>query len=394
VEPRGNRSPFLYIDVNRNGRFDIDEQFAFAGTRRHGARGELSLDLPAPAGGAFKQFPVRLVLPVRSYVITSVPPADRYLLQSLALYVTAKVRVGSRQFFFRYGVLPDDRNLDPTRTTHLVNEGRLNESHLSPSRARGNGEAPVFRIGSRYVSTESVDLDRRVVRLRTRDPHEYRRLELRPGLVIPDFTFEDLDGKPRQLSEFRGHYVLLNFWYPHCGPCVDELRHLQVAQEHYRSRGFTVVGLGTTGTATVLSNGFRLTSDSIKRFLGEHGISRVEATPFSVSRIVREWFMIEGSPTMILLDPRGRILSLNQSEEGRLPLRGAALLQTLDSVLPRKRDPRGDHVLPRGPKAEPAAHQAARRRFWRVAAHKFHGTALQDGAHRSAGRTLREASSK
>jgi hypothetical protein len=180
-----------------------------------------------------------------------------------------------------------------------------------------------------------VDLESGIVRLRAREPGDYRRLELRPGLVIPDFPFEDLEGGLRRLSEFRGRHVLLNFWYPHCGPCVDQLQHLRVAQERYQSRGFTVVGLGTTGTAPVLSNGFRLSPDSIRGFLAEHDISRVEATPRSVSRIVREWFMIEGSPTMILLDPRGRILSLNQSPEGKLPLRGAALLETLDRVLPR-----------------------------------------------------------
>jgi thiol:disulfide interchange protein DsbD len=41
---------------------------------------------------------------------------------------------------------------------------------------------------------------------------DYDRIKVRLGTTVPDFAYQDLDGNPHRLAEFRGKYVLLDFW--------------------------------------------------------------------------------------------------------------------------------------------------------------------------------------
>ena len=60
---------------------------------------------------------------------------------------------------------------------------------------------------------------------------------------------------------------------------------------------------------------------------------RCPRAPWSSRRLIQQWFGILSRPTLILLDPEGRIVSLNQQYDGRHPLRGPALLKTLRSTV-------------------------------------------------------------
>lgn len=44
---------------------------------------------------------------------------------------------------------------------------------------------------------------------------------------VPDFTLNDLNGKPVSLHDFKGKIVLINFWATWCAPCVKEFPSLQ-----------------------------------------------------------------------------------------------------------------------------------------------------------------------
>jgi thiol-disulfide isomerase/thioredoxin len=46
------------------------------------------------------------------------------------------------------------------------------------------------------------------------------------GSVAPDFTVQDLAGRPLKLSDFRGKIVVLDFWSTNCGPCIESRDHL------------------------------------------------------------------------------------------------------------------------------------------------------------------------
>src|SRR5258708_18682821 len=62
-------------------------------------------------------------------------------------------------------------------------------------------------------------------------------------LRLPDLAFEDADGKPRKLSEWRGRTVLLNLWATWCVPCRKEMPALDSLQTRLGGPDFEVVAV-------------------------------------------------------------------------------------------------------------------------------------------------------
>jgi peroxiredoxin len=63
------------------------------------------------------------------------------------------------------------------------------------------------------------------------------------GMVAPDFTLKNLDGEEVSLSQFRGKYVLVNFWATWCGPCKIEMPSLEALYQRYKNKNFALLAI-------------------------------------------------------------------------------------------------------------------------------------------------------
>jgi thiol-disulfide isomerase/thioredoxin len=253
---------------------------------------------------------------------------DRLVTQSTEVFARGQIDVKGKKVLVQYAYSFKDKEITPEKGWLGVDgneDGSVDMDPLSFEAARAANEKVVFRVGQTYLSTKKIDRGKNQIVMREHQAKDYKRTELEIGKELPDFQFVDLNGKKHKFSEFRGKYVLLDFWGFWCPPCMRELPYLREAYKRFQARGLEIVGMNTDD----------YTPESIKQSLEKNGMTWMQARQDSFLNLRNFEFRIESFPTTFLIAPDGKLLSMSREDRGEPDLRGKDLLTTLDKILPK-----------------------------------------------------------
>lgn len=178
----------------------------------------------------------------------------------------------------------------------------LPEGDLKKAMEESLGRAPVVR---RRVASSSAKSGVEKVKV---------------GQEAPLFEVKTVDGKEVKLADFKGKYVLLDFWATWCGPCVGETPNLKAVFEKYGKReDFAMIGLSLDKEAEkpkayAKQNG----CDWVDGFLGDWGKDEVTKK-----------YGVSGIPSIWLIGPDGKVVASR--------LRGNGIMEAVSSALDQKK---------------------------------------------------------
>lgn len=164
------------------------------------------------------------------------------------------------------------------------------EPMVAPT-AAGSALYPMFEKKRKSVQSQ-LEADR-------------KRAEMEANHVeAPSFTLPDLDGKDVSLSDFRGKWVILDFWGSWCGWCIKGFPELKSAYEKYKPE-LEVIGIDCQETPERWRAGVEkhqlpwvhvyLSKDKQEALLSAYGV--------------------QGFPTKIIVNPEGKIMNITSGED-------------------------------------------------------------------------------
>ncbi|MGI6242201.1 MAG: redoxin domain-containing protein [Prevotella sp.] len=122
------------------------------------------------------------------------------------------------------------------------------------------------------------------------------------GVEAPDFTLNDINGKPLKLSSLRGKYVVLDFWGSWCIWCIKGFPEMKNYYEKYKGK-FEILGIDCNDT-----------EDKWKAAVKKHGLPWLHVYNPRNSKVLAD-YAIQGFPTKIIVGPDGKIVKTVVGED-------------------------------------------------------------------------------
>lgn len=133
-----------------------------------------------------------------------------------------------------------------------------------------------------------------------------------------DIPFQDPAGEAHRLADWKGKYVLVNFWATWCAPCRKEMPGLAALQDEFGGDNFDVVTIATG----------RNPLPGIERFFDEIGVENLPILLDPKQALARDMAVL-GLPASVLLDPEGNEIARLRGDADWFSDSARAIIATL-----------------------------------------------------------------
>jgi len=121
------------------------------------------------------------------------------------------------------------------------------------------------------------------------------------GHKAPEFTTMGLDGKPAKLSDYKGKYVLLDFWASWCAPCRQENPNVVKQYNIYKSKGLNILGISLD-----------VDKNQWQQAIKKDGLTWSHASDLkNFNGPTEALYHINAIPSNFMIDPQGTIVAKN-----------------------------------------------------------------------------------
>jgi thiol-disulfide isomerase/thioredoxin len=119
---------------------------------------------------------------------------------------------------------------------------------------------------------------------------------LKPGMPVPAVSYPDDNGKLQGFEQYKGKYLLVDFWASWCGPCRAAVPKVKELYAKYRERGFDVVSISIDDN-----------KKAWQKAMEEEGMPWQQWLSPDKNKTMQK-FLFSGIPTLYIVDREGKIV--------------------------------------------------------------------------------------